>query len=128
RIAGMAFPAPGESTEKGKVRLCWWGAGQAMLIGSTAAKVQNAALIDQSDAWAGFELKGPAAAEALARLVPLDTATMAEGATKRSLLGHMPLALLRTAEGFRLYTFRSMAKTAWAELSHSVKALAARSA
>ncbi|QDC10213.1 FAD-dependent oxidoreductase [Oceanicola sp. D3] len=126
KIAGMTFPAPGESTAKGAARLCWWGAGQAMLIGAAAERVAQAALVDQSDAWAGFELTGEAAAEVLARLVPLDLAAMAEGATARSLLNHMPLALLRTADGFRLYTFRSMAGTAWDELAHALKSFAAR--
>ncbi len=124
----MAFPAPGESTASGAARLCWWGAGQAMLLGAETAAVSGAVLVGQSDAWVGFELAGEDAGDALARLVPLDLETMAEGEVARSLLNHMPLALLRTEEGFWLYTFRSMAGTAWEELAHAVQGVAARRA
>ncbi len=125
-LGGMGFPAPGESAAKGVARLCWWGAGQAMLIGAEPGRVKGAAVVDQSDAWVGFALEGAGAAEVLARLVPLELETMADGAVARSLLGHMPLALVRTGAGFALYTFRSMAGTAWGELEHALRGVAAR--
>ncbi|SIN85601.1 2Fe-2S iron-sulfur cluster-binding protein [Vannielia litorea] len=126
KVAGMALPAPGKSAARGGARLCWWGAGQAMLLGAEPGAVTGAALVDQSDGWVGFALEGAGAAEVLARLVPLDCAAMAEGCVARSLLGHMPVAVLRLGEGFALYVFRSMAGTAREELGHAMMGVAAR--
>ncbi|MFY0633216.1 MAG: (2Fe-2S)-binding protein [Vannielia sp.] len=126
KVGGLEFPAAGASVAQGAARLCWWGAGQAMLIGGEPGAVDGAAVVDQSDGWVGYALEGAGAAEVLARLVPLDCAVMAEGAVARSLLGHMPVAVLRVGGGFRLYTFRSMAATAWGELRHAARRVAAR--
>jgi len=125
---GLGFPAPGETGAADGAQLAWWGQGMAMLIGADPGEVRGAALVDQSGGWACFELSGEGAEAVLARLVPLDLAAMEEGAVARSLLNHMPLALIRMAGSFRLFTFRSMAGTAREELTRAMRGVAAREA
>lgn len=122
---GLVFPAPNGVSAQGDARLVWTGRGQAFLIGAAAGDWSDmAAITDQSDGWVGLSLQGTGAQDVLARLVPLDVRAM--GACARSTLGHMPLILLKGADGFQLLTFRSMAKTAWHELETAMKLLAAR--
>lgn len=134
---GLAFPAPGQVLAAPGGRIVWAGREQAMLIGAAppAALAEYAATSDQSDGWAGFMLAGPGGgqgAEAvLARLVPIDlrAASFPPGHSARTLLGHMPLLILRdAADAFELYTFRSMARSAVHELAEAMRALAARAA
>jgi hypothetical protein len=124
----LAFPAP--NCMAGDVpRIVWTGRGQAFLIGADVPPGLEgaAALVDQSDGWAGLRLEGPAAADVLARLVPLDLRAMPTGACARSLLGHMALVLMRPeAEVFEMLVFRSMARTAVHEIDTAMRQLAAR--
>ena len=89
-----------------------------------------AALADQTDAWAGLALAGPDAEAVLARLVPLDLAPQAfpEGAAARSMLRHLPLLIVRGAEGFELLVPRSSAATAVREVGEAMRGVAARAA
>lgn len=124
---GLAFPAPNGMAQVGAARIVWTGRGQAFVIGVAVPDMAGAALTDQSDGWAGLRLTGPAAADVLARLVPLDLRAMAQGTAARSLLGHMPLVLMRPdAETFELLVFRSMARTAVHELDTAMTGLAGR--
>lgn len=135
---GLAFPAPNGMADSGMAdggdaRIVWTGRGQAFVIGVAApdALAPLAALSDQSDGWAGLRLTGAAAGAVLARLVPLDLTpgAMAPGTAARSLLGHMPLILMRTGDhAFDLLTFRSMAHTAVHELTTAMEQVAARAA
>lgn len=129
---GLSFPDPGTVSGAGDLRLVWTGRDQAMLAGAPppTGLAAHAAVTDQSDGWVCLSLAGPGADAVLARLVPLDlrAAAFPPGRAARSLLNHMPLILWREADGFRLMTFRSMARTAWTELSHAMGALAARQA
>lgn len=127
---GLAWPEPGRMTQAGGARLAFAGRGTAFLIGAAAPDFDGAAAVtDQSDGWAGLRLTGPAAAEVLARLVPLDLrpAAFPEGSAVRTVLNHMPLCLMRAAEGFELLVFRSMARTAVHEVAAAMARVAARS-
>lgn len=129
---GLAFPAPGSWVAgKDGARLVWTGRDQAFLIGAAPPQglAAAAALTEQSDGWAGVGLSGPGAAAALARLVPVDLrdAVLPPGRALRAPLNHMPAVILRLDEGFALYTFRSMARTAWHELAEVLERLEARS-
>jgi len=127
RAMGLRFPAPNQTSAKGPLRLLWTGRDQAFLIGGDAEPLGAcAALTDQSDGWACLALTGPQAAEALIRLVPLDLGQMAPGTCARAPLGHMAAILVRTPDGFELWVFRSMAQTAWHEVTVAMKSLAAR--
>lgn len=128
---GFGFPAPNTMAQAQGARIVWTGRGQAFVIGADAPEglASVAALTDQSDGWAGLRLSGPAAADVLARLVPLDLSprVFPTCAAARSLLGHMALVLMRPEpEVFDLLVFRSMARTAVHELETAMTQLAAR--
>lgn len=128
---GFGFPAPNSMAQAQGARIVWTGRGQAFLIGTDAPEglASVAALTDQSDGWAGLRLTGVRAADVLARLVPLDLRAMAPGTAAHSLLGHMPLVLMRPdTDSFEMLVFRSMARTAVHELDTAMMQLAARPA
>lgn len=128
---GLAFPAPNGLTEgKAGARLAWTGRDQAFLFGAAppAGLDGHAALTDQSDGWAGLRLSGKGAAEVLARLVPVDLrdAAFPPGRAIRAPVNHMSALILRTIEGIEVWVFRSMARTAWHELSEAMQRREAR--
>lgn len=126
---GLAFPAPNAMAAKGAARLVWAGRDLAFLIDADPAPLQGlAALTDQTDGWCGLRLTGPAAADVLARLVPLDlrAAAFPPGRVARAPLNHMQMILIAEADGFTLFVFRSMARTAWHEITAAMSGLAAR--
>ena len=126
---GLAFPAPNTFATAGAVTLAWVARNQAFLIGAAAPVISGAALTDQSDGWAALRLEGPAAADALMRLCPLDLRLQSfpQSAAARAPLNHMQSVLLRTAPfSFDILVFRSMARTAWHEIEAVMKTLGAR--
>lgn len=128
---GVGWPEPGAAHLGDGVAVIWTGLDQAMLVGPAPdpSLAAQAALTDQSDAWAVVELSGDAGPEALARLVPVDLRAhaFAEGATARTLLGHMSVSVTRTgAERLRIMAFRSMAGTLVRELHEAMESVAAR--
>ena len=128
---GLAFPAPGNWGAKGQARIVWTGRDQAFLMGVAPPMIEGAAVTDQSDGWAGFSLTGPGAEAALARLVALDlrAAAFPVGRAARVGLNHMSMVLLRSGDqGFELFVFRSMARSAWHELAEVLDRLEARAA
>lgn len=130
---GLRFPAPNQQIAADDLRLVWTGREQAFLVGAEApaALAEHAALTDQSDGWARLVLAGPAAADALARLAPIDLRKSAfpEGTVARTSIGHMQMILTRTgAQMFEIMVFRSMARTAWHEIGDALEHLQARAA
>ncbi|WP_372893448.1 sarcosine oxidase subunit gamma [Rhodosalinus sp.] len=128
---GVGWPAPGAAHLSETASMIWTGMDQAMLIGPAPdpSLAAQAALTDQSDAWAVVELSGDAGPEALARLVPVDLRAhvFAEGATARTLLGHMSVSITRTGpERLRIMAFRSMAGTLVHEVHEAMESVAAR--
>lgn len=127
KTMGLAFPAPNASVVKGGNEIIWTSRGQAFLIGPDPAPLAGAAaLTEQSDGWAAFALSGEGAVAVLARLVPVDCAGLAAGASIRTQLQHMNLILTRQDAGFRMMVFRSMARSAWHEIEDAMRKLAAR--
>lgn len=127
---GVAFPGPGESHGAKGATVIWSGREQAFLLGVSPdpALGEFAAISDQSDGWCALLLEGPKADQALARLCPLDLrpASFQPGQVARSQVLHVPALIHRTATGFRLLVFRSMARTAWHDIETALKGLAAR--
>jgi heterotetrameric sarcosine oxidase gamma subunit len=81
-----------------------------------------AALTDQSDLWQYFTLSGPAAAEALTRLVPIDLApqNFPVGAVSVTRAGHLNVRLWHLgADIFELAVSRSYAD----DLRHDLEKL-----
>lgn len=129
---GFGFPVVGSFSSHASAMLAWTGREQAFLIGAQCPDFAGvAAVTDQSGAWVSLSLEGPAAADALARYVPMDLrlAAFPPGSAVRTPLYHMSMILLRISENsFRIMVFRSMARTAWHELEVALKTLAARAA
>ncbi|RBI82795.1 sarcosine oxidase subunit gamma [Rhodosalinus halophilus] len=128
---GLGWPAPGQAILSQRGGVVWTGLDQAMLMGPAPdpALARHAALTDQSDAWAVADLSGGDGPEVLARLVPVDLRpqAFAEGATARTLLGHMTASITRTGpETLRIMVFRSMARTLVHDLHAAMDAVAAR--
>lgn len=124
---GLSFPAPNTAQTNGSAEIVWSGRAQAFLIGVAAPDGLPAAVTDQSDAWVTLGLSGRQARSVLARLVPLDLRAARKGQAFRSALNHMPLILIVDGpEAFRLLTFRSMAQTAWHEVTAAMAMLDAR--
>lgn len=127
KTIGLAFPKPNTWAEKGEARIIWTGRDQAFLIGAEVPPDLPAAITDQSDGWVTLTLSGPQARAVLSRLVPLDLRAMSRGLAARSALNHMPLILtVQGPDSFTLMTFRSMARTAWHELSEALLKIEAR--
>jgi sarcosine oxidase subunit gamma len=128
---GLRFPAAGEVVSSGAARLIWAGRGMAFLIGADAPAglADLAALTDQADGWAPLQVSGPAAVDALMRPFPMDLRAGAfpVGTVARAPLNHMQAVLVRTgADAFDVMVFRSMARTAWAEIAEALDVLEAR--
>ena len=117
------FPAPNTHADG----LVWTGPEQVFLLGRPVPDLSGlAAVTDQTGGWAALSLKGPMAAEALMRLVPLDLHKFGMGQAARAPLGHMQMVLMGQGDGFVILVFRSMARTAWHEIEAALKMLAAR--
>jgi sarcosine oxidase subunit gamma len=130
---GLPLPAPGALHGTGGTRIAWAGLDLAFLMGAAPdpALAAHAALTDQSDGWAHLVLEGPAARDALARLVPVDLSPAAcpAGSARRTLIGHMNALILHPGgDRFELLVFRSMAATAVHDIDRALGALAARAA
>lgn len=124
------FPAPGEVLDT-TLRLVWVGRGQAFAFGEGLPEglERHAALSDQSDGWAGAQLEGADAQAVLARLVAMDLRALAVPSSVRTLLGHLPLLLVKQSEtAFDLWTYRSMAGSLSHELDRAMRMVAARRA
>lgn len=130
---GFAFPAPNMSHSGTGARILWAGRGRALLIGAPPPDGLSglAALVDQSDGAAVVQIAGAGVRDVLARLVPLDLRprAFAEGATARSLVGHMTAQITRTGdESFEIMVMRSMAATLVHDLTQAMAGIAARAA
>ena len=128
RGAFGGWPEPNRWIDADGRRLAFSGRGQAFVLGELPGGLEGAAVAAQSDAWCRVHLSGPAAAEVLARLTPVDVAAMAPGEAARTLLGHMSAHLLREEAGWELMVFRSMAGTLAHDLGRAMRMVAARRA
>jgi heterotetrameric sarcosine oxidase gamma subunit len=125
---GLAMPGLNACMTGAGGVLVWTGRDQAFLLGEAADLGKVAAVTDQSDGWAHLSLEGDFAA-ALARLMPVDLRGFGPGQALRAPLGHMQAVIFCTMPGrVDLLVFRSMAQTAWDEISHAMQHLAARKA
>lgn len=122
------FPAPGEVRE-GALCLVWAGHAMAFAFGEGLPEELGkvAAVVDQSDGWAGLVLEGEDAEAVLARLVAMDLRALPAPASARSLLGHLPLLLIKqSAARFEIWSYRSMAASLVHELEGAMRNVAAR--
>lgn len=122
------WPGPGEMLEVKAGRAVSVAAGQTLILGAPV-QVANAAVADQSDGWTVIAIDGAKAADVLARLTPIDLRPTAfkEGATARTLIGHMTASITRTGPyRYELLVFRSMTETLVHELTRAMTHIAGR--
>lgn len=126
RAIGVGLPDVNTDRQGDRGRALWVGPGQALVFGDVG-DLSGAAVTDQSDAYAVALLTGAAVETVLARLVPLDLRVSAfpVGRTARSLLGHMPASITRTAHGIEVMVMRSMAGTLVHDLTRAASGVAA---
>jgi sarcosine oxidase subunit gamma len=89
----------------------------------------QAAITDQTDAWAVVRISGAGVEDVLARLVPIDLCakTFRKGHTARTLIGHMTGSVTRLGpNSFEIMVMRSMASTLVHELETAAKGFAER--
>lgn len=116
------LPPPNRITRQGASMTLWAGRDLYLVLDGEAP-LSNAAIVDQTDAWAVFDLTGPGGDMALARLCPIDTrpAQLQPGHTARTLLGHVAASITRLdADTLRILVPRSMAQTALHDLSRAM--------
>lgn len=122
-VAG--FPAPNRTTET----MIWIGQGQALVLGDVPQVSEDAAVTDQTDAYAIVHVAGADAVAVLARLVPIDLREQVflMGQTARTLVGHMMASVTRRdPDGFEVMVMRSMAATLVHDLSQAATGVALR--
>lgn len=129
RLYGLSWPDAGWSAKGDDGALCLWsGRAQGLLIGPKPDVPQLervAAVVDHSDAWKALRLTGPRARDVLARLVPVDL-RLPDGRCLRSPLQHVPAVILCEADGVMILVPRSMAGTAWEDLTGAIARCTAR--
>jgi sarcosine oxidase subunit gamma len=116
-ILGLELPAPGRFAAAEGVTAYWIGpeqwllAGDAGLFGRVRAAAADAAMTEQTDAWAQLRLTGPAAVAALERLCKLDLSAFPEGSAARTAMEHLGVVIAREEGGFLLMSPRSSARS-----------------
>ena len=124
--AGLTLPRIGRSNGGKDARILWFGQGHWMVHGP-APRPADAAVTDQSDAWACVTIVGATAPDVLSRLVPADITPLKRGDVIRTQIQHMNGAVHCTGDNsFDLYVFRSMAGTLVHELKTAMRGVAAR--
>jgi methylglutamate dehydrogenase subunit D len=131
---GVALPWAGRMKTAGDMILLWSGPASWLALSNDddpafSAKLTGklaglAAVTDQGDGRAIFSVRGPAARDALAKLLPIDLhrAGFAEDATALTLAGHIGVQIWRSGEDcFELACFRSYAEALYAALREAAR-------
>jgi len=126
---GLILPGPNRQTHHDGILYLWAGPENWLALADTAdpdfdlRMAQNcntlAAVTDQSDGRTILRVSGPAARNALAKLVPIDLHPSAfpSNATSLTLAGHIPVQIWHSPpDGFELACFRSYAETLYEAL------------
>ncbi len=105
----------------------WFGHGTWIVAGDVV--LDEAAVTDQSDAFAVVQLSGARAEDVLARLVPVDLRAQVFKThhVAKTMLGHMAVTVIRTGpDSFEIMVMRSMARTLVHDLGVAMRAVALR--
>jgi len=127
---GAALPATGRMTGREGKRVYWAGQGVYFLTAAADATLAtHAALVDLTDGWTCFSLRGEGVDDVMAHLTPLDTRVnhFKRGHVARTELMHMMSLIARTGpDSFDIMVMRSFARTAAHDLTRAMKIVAAR--
>lgn len=130
---GCAVPAPRRIVTMGASAAGWMSPDEYLLIlpydGVAAALAAIAGAmggahhlaVDVSDARAVFRIEGDKAAQVLAKLMPVDFATLEPGELRRSRAAQVAAAVWQQDGGFTLVSFRSVAGYVMGLLTHSAQ-------
>ena len=135
RLIGVNLPKPGRWIASGGFEVaysdldtwfCWAEARDVVRLDHAMAG--SAARVDQSCGWAGLRLSGPAAADVLARVTPLDirAAVFRPGQAARTEVAHMAALVLAREGAFDIWVMRSFARTLHHDLTDAMKSVAAQ--
>lgn len=111
----------------GNVEVLWSGLDQWFVVGRAVNEIPGAAITDQSDNWACFNIRGPVAPDVMARLCPLDLRGFNLGQVARTEFAHMMSLIVARDAGYDIWVMRSFAKTAWHDLSEAARSIEAQS-
>ena len=125
KAVGLGLPNVGGSKSEDGVEILWAARGQYFLIGAKPPPLP-AAITDQSDAWCTVALTGENTDHVMARLCPLDIASMEHGDVARSLVGHMSAIIVKRMGGVTLMVFRAFAKTLVHDLQTAMRSVTAQ--
>lgn len=112
---GTVLPENPIFSVQNKITYLWSGAGSWLALGAEITDLATAkpfaAITEQTDGRAIFEVTGAQAKAALAKLVPIDLHDDAIpiGATALTLAGHINVQIWREADRYALACFRSFA-------------------
>lgn len=121
-VTGTALPAVRQIEIAGECACGWMSpdeylivlpyAGVAAAIASlnAALKGQHFLAVDVSDARAVFRVEGAKASEVLAKLSPVDFATLGTGELRRTRAAQVAAAFWRQGDGFTVVCFRSVGR------------------
>lgn len=131
RAVGLGLPGQRRILRAGGRAAGWMSPDELLLIlpyAEVAAAVEtlrtalagsHALAVDVSDARAVFRVTGPKAAQVLAKLCPVDFATLEADELRRTRAAQVAAALWREGDGFTLVSFRSVAGYVMGLLTHS---------
>ncbi len=117
---GLAMPGQTRIVSDGARSLGWMSPDELLLtlpLAEVAATLealeaglagQHALVVDVSDMRAVFDVTGPRAAEALAKLAPVDFAMLPADGLRRTRLAQVACGLWPIAGGYRVIGFRSV--------------------
>jgi heterotetrameric sarcosine oxidase gamma subunit len=117
---GLTLPTTPRRIESAGTIILWSGPGSWLLLGAHLPDaVQNfAAVTDQTDGRAIFQITGPPARKILAKLIPIDLHESAfpPDATALTLAGHINVQIWRDGDAFQIACFRSFAESLFHDL------------
>ncbi len=125
KAVGAGLPDIGRLVTGREGQICWTQQEQYFVFDAELPRL-NAAVTDQSDAWACVALEGDGTRDVLARLCPLNFCAMTEGDVARSLIGHMSAIIIWRSDGYDLMVFRAFAPTLVHELETIMRSIAAQ--
>lgn len=122
RAFGVEAPTKANAVAVGSASLAWIAPGQWLALGLSVDAQDG---VDVSDAHCALRLTGTRAADLLSKSVPVDLAADAfpTRTCARTVMGSIPVFLMRETDGFLILVERGLAHAAWAWLTDGAEAL-----
>ncbi len=120
---GVEAPTTANTVAFGSASLAWIAPGQWFALGGAQVDARDG--VDVSDAQCALRLTGARATELLSKSVPVDLSVSAFPAQTcvRTVMGSIPVFVMREKDGFLILVERSLAHAAWTWLTDGANAL-----